>query len=137
MALSALFLGAAVSLELTAGSVQQNGDSNAAYEVWGGQDAQLSLNTHGASVEFDCAEGEISQPIIPDAKGEFTAQGTYTPGQFGPIRQNSHPQKLPATYKGKISGEAMHLQVIPKGKGMQAFLFILTKGKEGRLVRCH
>ena len=137
MVWSTCFLVAAAPAKLGARSFQQDGDTNAASEVWGGQDVRLLLDAHGAIVEFDCAEGEILQPISANASGEFTARGTYTPGQFGPIRENSSPGKIPATYKGEISGNTMHLQVIPENKRIQPFSFSLTKGKGGRIVRCH
>jgi len=94
------------------------------------------MNADGATVEFDCAEGTVLQPIKGDAKGEFTARGTYTPGQFGPIRKDNPPREMPAIYKGSISGDTMHLQVVVEKKELLP-PFTLIKGKRGRVVRCH
>jgi len=138
LALSILLVGSVTSVGATAAnSGGQGEDKNDVSEVWGGPDIRLRMNSQGASVEFDCAEGKILQPIKADANGDFAARGTYTPGQFGAIRKDNPPQEMPAIYKGKISGDAMQLQVVIEKKEMQPEPFTLTKGKNGRVVRCH
>jgi hypothetical protein len=137
LGLSILLFGATATARVPLGSLQQNDGSNAAAEIWGGQDVHLEMNAQGATVEFDCADGKISQPIKVDSTGEFTAQGTYTPGQFGLIRKNHASREVPATYKGTVSGDTMHLQVILENKKIQPPPFTLTKGDSGHVVRCH
>ena len=137
VALSILFVGNVTSLGATAANPGQDEDKNDASEVWGGPDVRLRMNSQGASVEFDCADGKILQPIKADANGDFTARGTYTPGQFGAIQKDHPLQEMPAIYKGKISGDAMQLQVIIEKKEMEPAPFTLTRGKNGRVVRCH
>jgi hypothetical protein len=131
-----LLLGTGAKAKATAPNLQEDEDTNAASEVWGGQDVRLRINAEGATVEFDCANGKILQPIKADANGEFTARGTYTPGRFGPIRKDDPPREMPAIYKGKISGDTVHLQVILENKAIQPPPFTLTKGKDGHVVRC-
>ena len=135
LVLAILPLATAFKATVTVANLQED-DTNAASEVWGGQDVRLRINAQGAIVEFDCADGKISQPIKPDANGEFMAHGTYTPNRFGPIRKDDPSREMPAIYKGKISGDTVHLQVIFENKQMQLPPFTLTKGKSGHVVRC-
>ena len=121
---------------LAAASLQQNDDTNDTSDVWGGQDVRLQITAQGATVEFDCADGKILEPISADAKGEFTAHGTYTPSPRGPMRKNPPPRDISAVYKGTISGDTMHLQLSVENKEIQLPLFTLMKGKDGHLVRC-
>jgi hypothetical protein len=55
---------------------------------WGGQDVEMQVNEHGATVEFACAHGNISEPLVIDAKGQFRARGTFQRQHGGPNRRN-------------------------------------------------
>jgi len=105
-------------------------------ELWGGRDIALRMTAVGASIEFDCGHGNITQPIRPDATGAFTAIGTYSPERGGPVRRDNPSQDLPATYKGTISGDTMHLEISLEDKTRQPPPFTLTRGNPGRLVKC-
>ena len=137
LSVSILLLGTASWAQVGVTGSRQVDDTNGASELWGGQDVRLQLTDQGATIEFDCAEGRISQLIKPDEKGEFTARGSYTPGQFGAIQKAKPPRELPAIYKGTISDNTMHLQVILENKDTQPPPFTLIKGKQGRVLRCH
>ncbi len=136
LVLAILLLVTVARAKVTAANFQEDEHASAASEVWGGRDIRLRINAQGATVEFDCADGKILQPIKADANGEFTARGTFTPGLFGPVRKDNPPREVPAIYKGKISGDTVHLQVILENKEMQPPPFTLTKGKDGHVVRC-
>jgi hypothetical protein len=118
-------------------SAQQADDASAASELWGGKDIQMNMDSQGATLQFPCADGKILEPIKAASNGEFTARGTYTPGQFGPIRKDNPPRELPAVYKGTLSGNTMHLQIVLSDKSLQPPPVTLSKGKAGRVVRCH
>lgn len=123
-----------LSLQLPA---QQDEEANGNPETWGGKDIQMTMDPQGATLQFPCADGKILEPIKASANGEFSARGTYTPGQFGPVRRDNPPRELPAVYKGVISGNTMQLQIVLADTSMQPPAFTLTKGKAGRVVRCH
>jgi len=127
-ALLAMLLGSAM-LCLTA---QEHEDA----ERWAARGIVLRMTASGASLEFDCAHGSISEPIKPNAAGEFSVAGTYTPESGGPVRKDNPPRDLPATYKGTISGDTMHLEVLLEEKDLQPPAFTLTRGSFGKLVRC-
>jgi len=118
---------------LTAGAQDSGSDDS---EVWGGRDISMHMTAAGASIEFDCAQGSVTEPIKPNAAGEFRAAGSYTPELGGPVRKDNPPRAQPATYKGTISGNTMHLEIILADKTQQPPSFALTKGSEGRVVKC-
>ncbi len=106
-------------------------------ETWGGPHISMEMTAQGATLQFDCARGTIQQAIKPDASGEFTVSGTYTPERGGPIQKNNPPRELPATYKGRIQGDSMQLEIVLADKDQQPEPFALTRGKSGRVVRCY
>ena len=113
----------------------QTGGTPGNPEVWGGQHVSMVMSEKNATLEFDCAEGVVLNPIVPDADGNFTAEGTYTPQRGGPVKKDAPPQDLPATYKGTIHGDTMHLEVILADK-QQLPSLTLTRNQAGRVVKC-
>ena len=114
----------------------QQGDASASPDVWGGRDISMEVTPQGATLEFDCAHGNVLEPIKANAKGEFAARGTYTPEHGGPIRKDNPPRDLPAIYKGTIKGDTMRLEVLLTEKDHAPEPFTLTPGKAGRLMKC-
>lgn len=96
----------------------------------------MEVSALGATLEFDCAHGEILEAIKPNAKGEFSARGTYTPEHGGPIRKDNPPRDLPAVYKGSIDGGVMRLEVVLADKDQAPEPLTLTRGQVGRVMKC-
>jgi len=115
---------------------QSRNGGNAPSDIWGGAHLELQMTAQGASLQFDCAQGEIQEPIQPDAAGSFSVRGTYTPQRGGPVRKDSSPPKQPATYKGTVHGDTMQLEVILTGDQPGPGPFTLTRGKTGHIVLC-
>ena len=109
---------------------------NETAEIWGGPDVQMALSADGATLEFDCAHGVIQQAVKPNAKGEFSAAGTYTPERGGPIMRDNPPRDLAAVYKGTIQGDTMQLEAVISDKDRQPQPFTLTRGQPGRVRKC-
>ena len=130
-ALLGILLGAAV---LGIGASAQTDADRA--ERWGGRDVSLQMTASGASIEFACGHGEITQSIRPNAAGEFSVTGTYTPEMGGPVRRDNPPRDLPATYRGVISGDTMQLEVLLEDKDRQPPPFTLRRGYAGKIVKC-
>jgi len=125
-----------VMLDSSAVGWPQTGDAGSSPQMWGGRHASMEMSAEGATLEFDCAHGTILQPIKPNAKGEFTVSGTYTPEQGGPVQKNTSANDIPATYKGTVEGDTMQLQIILTGKDQAPPPVTLTRGKAGRVVKC-
>ncbi len=128
----------AAAVQAGAGATLLQGrDNEASPETWGGMHVTMEVSAEGATLQFDCAQGAILQPIRPNAKGEFSVSGTYTPEHGGPVQKDNPSRDLPAIYKGAIAGDTMHLEIVLSDKNQQPEPFILTRGKTGRVVRCY
>jgi hypothetical protein len=117
-------------------NLPQGRDTDASPDVWGGRDISMEVTPQGAAVEFDCAHGNLLEPIKANAKGEFAARGTFTPEHGGPITLANPPRDLSAIYKGTIAGGTMRLEVVLADKDQQPEPFTLTRGKAGRVRKC-
>jgi hypothetical protein len=103
---------------------------------WGGAHLRLSVSGDGAQLEFDCAHGEIGAPFSIDADGRFELAGTYTREGPGPIRIGREPSARPARYAGRVEGARMTLSVRLEGSDKSLGEYTLTRGDEGRVVKC-
>ena len=110
---------------------------NQKFGSWGGQGIGLvDVEGGGVQLEFDCAEGFIKQPIIPDKQGNFSVIGTFTQNRPGPTRMDAPDTTQPACYKGKIIGQTMTLNIeLTEGKN-QLGPYTLTANRAPHIVRC-
>lgn len=112
------------------------GGENIATGIWGGAHIRLEVTGNGASVEFDCAHGSITQKLAVDASGAFTASGTYTLERGGPVRADETPASHPARYSGRVEGQRMTLRIRLTDSDTDIGSFTLTHGREARLTKC-
>jgi hypothetical protein len=104
--------------------------------VWGAQGIRLEVASSGGAVEYDCAHGEIKEPLKLDSEGRFTAQGTHTLERVGPQQDGEEPPVEPARYEGRVRGDTMTLTVVLTESGERLGPFRLERGKRGRLMKC-
>jgi hypothetical protein len=103
--------------------------------VWGGRDVIMKVNEQGATIEFACATGNISEPLLLDATGKFRAHGTFQRQHGGPARRNEPSSDIDVIYTGTVEGDTMKLEfVLPEQQ--QQGPFTLVRGQEGRLRKC-
>jgi len=102
--------------------------------AWGGDHISMDVGSKSATIEYDCAHGEIEGPLEMDANGRFSLRGTHTPERGGPVRADDKPPSHPAKYVGSISGNTMTLTL--KLDGVDDETFTLEKGKEANLFKC-
>jgi hypothetical protein len=74
---------------------------------WGGQHLAVVVAATRATLEFDCAHGQIDQALRPDQNGRFTARGSFTPEKGGPVGAGGPPPSQPALYTGQVRGNRM------------------------------
>ncbi len=104
--------------------------------AWGGADVSLEVTPDGGRLEFDCAHGSLSRPVVPDADGRFDVPGVYTVEGPGPARPENEAG-APARYVGRISdGNTMTLSVRPNGSDAEIGPFTLTRGVRARITKC-
>lgn len=130
----ALFLGGNVS---SAGSLAGGGrQRRVAQGSWGAPHIRLEVNETSATIEYDCAHGQIDGPLVIDSHGRFDLKGTHSPEHPGPTRDNEQSTGQPARYTGWTDGRKMTLTVTLTGQKEPVGTFNLTLGGGGRLFKC-
>lgn len=100
--------------------------------TWGGENAGLIADDTSAHVHIGCTYGNISQEIVPDARGRFDVPG----------KQNitAHPVDLgvmhPARFSGRVQGSLISLTVTLTDTAVVLGPVQLTYGKEPRMGPC-
>ncbi|MEA2600212.1 MAG: hypothetical protein QOF89_1204 [Acidobacteriota bacterium] len=102
---------------------------------WGGEHIGITFTAQGASVEYDCAEGTIDSPVVPDREGHFEAMGTHAAEHGGPVREGEQAETRPARYRGRVTGGSLKLMVT-LGSGEEVGTFLLTRDAQPRLTKC-
>lgn len=103
--------------------------------TWGGDHIAMEVTDEGAQLEFDCANGRITEKIAPDADGKFEAEGVYTRERPGPTRMGEDNEQ-PATYRGSIKDKTMTLTIELTRTHETVGTFTLTQGSTGRIRKC-
>ena len=103
---------------------------------WGAAGINLAIKKGTATIEFDCAEAQITEKLIVDKKGNFSAGGNYLRRAPGPIRVKSPIKSEPAKFEGKISGAEMSLTIILTKNKEVIGNYVLQRGKMAKIRRC-
>lgn len=103
---------------------------------WGGDRLRLAVDTAGATIETDCADGRITGPIVLTPQGTFAAAGSFNERRGGPQPADVGAQSSAARFTGEVKGDAMTLTILPAGASAP-LRFELRKGAKVKLVRCH
>jgi hypothetical protein len=104
--------------------------------AWGAVGIAMEVTESGARLEFDCAHGTVSEPLLLDSEGRFDVKGLFFREHGGPIREGEAPKGEPVRYSGQVTGENMTLTVKPEGSDSPIGSFTLLHGKTGRLHKC-
>ena len=103
--------------------------------VWGGTHVGLEVTSEGATLEFDCASGTMTQAAKLDAKGNFEVPGTFTREHPGPVMRDGNGAAS-AMYSGSIQGNTMKLRITSGPQHEDMGDFVLVRGKQGRVFKC-
>ena len=130
----------ALVLMVTFSSTQSSARGRKHYRLaqgtWGGTHLTVTVGESSATIEFDCAHGQIDGPLVTDRRGRFDLKGTYSPEHGGPVRNNEQSVGQPVRYAGWTDGKKMTLTVTLAGKKETFGAFNLTRGAEGRIFKC-
>jgi hypothetical protein len=116
------------------GPPQATSSRHVAPGLWGADHVRMMISRTGARLEYDCADSTIDQPIILDAKGKFTAKGSYTPDRGGPRRSGTAAGR--ARYVGEVSADTMKLTVTLENTKEPVGVFTLRRGDDPLLTKC-
>ena len=104
------------------------------FTTWGGTHIGLVITVTGGTVEYDCAEGEILEPIQV-TNGKFDVLGLHYVGMGGPIGVDRvHPR--PARYQGSVKGDNMTMTVTLTDTKEEVGTFNLVRGANPHVVKC-
>jgi len=104
--------------------------------TWGGQHVGLTVTDTGAHVEFDCASGDIAQPLTLDAGGGLSVDGVYVREHGGPIQVGEVPDRKPARYAGRVAGTTLTLDVLLTDSNEKVGTFTLERGAAPGVRKC-
>lgn len=104
---------------------------------WGATGVNFVVEETGVKIEYDCAAGEITQKVVLDEQGGFSADGVYTRRYPGALRVKFLPEPQPARYEGKISGDKLTLKVTLTQTGETLAEVVLQRDTTGRIHRCY
>ena len=104
--------------------------------IWGGEHIALEITDSGATIDYDCAHGSITERIVPDRDGKFLVKGFHVKEHPGPVRQDEDTTGQPAIYTGVSNGATVTLTVRLSGTSETVGTYTLTRGKTGRVRKC-
>jgi hypothetical protein len=104
--------------------------------TWGGEHAALTVTDTGAHLEFDCATGDITQPLLLDERGHLVVDGVFVRQRAGPARSDEPVDRRPARYSGRVEGKTMTFDVILIGADERVGTFTVIHGEEPVLFKC-
>jgi hypothetical protein len=103
--------------------------------TWGGNHLTMEISDTEVTLEFDCAQGTITQPLTLDETGRFAVAGTYVREGPGPVRQGVK-QDTAAQYSGRLSEGTLTITVhIPGGDDLGPYA--LSEGRQGKVTKCY
>jgi hypothetical protein len=104
--------------------------------TWGGDHIALTVTESGAHIEFDCASGDIPEPIMIGDDGRMSVDGVYLREHGGPVRIDEVAERKPARYSGRLDGQTLTLEVMLTGSNEHVGSFTLTHGATPRVRKC-
>jgi len=121
---------------LLAAALVAAGDDRVRAGTWGGRHIGMEVTEGGASVEYDCGQGAIHQPLLLDNEGRFDVEGDYLQERPGPQREGEERDRPKARYAGRITDRTMTLTVTLVDRKETVGTFSLTYGRAPVLRKC-
>src|SRR5260370_252760 len=104
--------------------------------IWGGDHIRAEVTDRGAEIEFDCAHGAIEETIALNSKGGFDVPGKYAPEHGGPVRNDEASKGISVRYAGSLRDSEISLTIINTDTKETIGHFTLTRGNDGRVMKC-
>jgi hypothetical protein len=121
---------------MVAGPSDGRGQTGILTGTWGGEHVALTVTEQGAHFEFDCASGDITQPLATDSEGRLDVVGVFVQERGGPVRSDDPPQAKPARYRGRLTGATLTFDVVLIESDAPAGSFTVVHAAEPRVRKC-
>lgn len=102
---------------------------------WGGPHIGLTLTEAGGSIEYDCAAGRLTEPLVTGPRGRFDLAGLHTPGHGGPAIEGQVMPTYRVRFSGRVRGDRMNLTGRLEN-GVLLGPFELRRDAEPGIFRC-
>ena len=101
---------------------------------YAGNAASFTVDVRSARFDLPCAYGQLPRRPVLDEEGRFTMEGIYASRILTPAPQ----AKFPATFRGRLAGLQLWLQIDVHGPGSDEHLSYgpLELGQSARFFRC-
>lgn len=105
--------------------------------TWGGDHVEVAFDSTGVGViQYDCAHGRITPPIVLSAGGELAAAGEHVREHGGPVREGEAEDRHPAQYRGVVRGDRLTFTVTLADSETVLGPYTVRRGEQSRLLRC-
>ena len=104
--------------------------------TWGGEHIGIVVTDTGATIEYDCAAGTISEPLRLTESGNFEWRGIHSPGHGGPARIDEPPNAHPARYTGHATANQLVITLAILDMSVPDQTFTLQRGGNARVFKC-
>ena len=113
-------------------SVKQN---RVALGTWGSRQISIEVTDTGATLDFPCANGQITEPLVLNGLGQFDVAGVYRQEHPGPVRMGEDDSQS-ARYTGKVEGKVLTLIIKVRGSDVVLGPFVCNFGVKTRVPKC-
>ncbi len=103
---------------------------------WGGQHMGMVVTDTGAKLDYDCASGAITQPLLLDGSGHFTWTGVHHIEHGGPIFEGEQPNTHAAKFTGDASSSRITITVTLTDTTYPSQTYSLTRGASPQVFKC-
>lgn len=104
--------------------------------AWGGDHIGMVVTDSGATIEYDCAAGKITERMSLNSRGDFDVRGVHFPGHGGPVRINEPPNEHAARYTGHATSADMTITLQLTDTVFPPQTFHLVLGGSPHVFKC-
>ncbi len=103
--------------------------------AWGSRQISIEVTDDGATLDFPCATGQITEPLVLDSLGRFDVAGVYRQEHPGPVRMGEDDSQS-ARFTGKVEGKVLTLTIKLRGADETLGPFVCNFGAKTRVPKC-
>lgn len=127
---------ALATLAVTAASCPTDVPERVPNGNWGGDHMGMIVTDTGATLEYDCASGTITEPLLLDGAGHFDWTGVHHIEHGGPIFEGEPQNTHRARYTGTASSSNITITITLTDTTYPAQTYTMSRGANPRVFKC-